>query len=171
MSLEINTDNRSAEVELLKEEDNNIKISIDGKQYDVDIIVIEPGVYSILLNDKSYNIELKNRDSSKNYSVIVDTLYNSYDIEIVDSESKYQKNRQKDDVDDENVTLSTPIPGKVVKILVKVGDNLKAGETAIIVEAMKMQSEYKVKKDRVVKEILVKEGDSVDGNQPLIIVE
>ena len=171
MILEINTDNRSAEVELLKEEDNNIKISIDGKQYDVDIIVIEPGVYSILLNDKSYNIELKNRDSSKNYSVIVDTLYNSYDIEIVDSESKYQKNRQKDDVDDENVTLSTPIPGKVVKILVKVGDNLKAGETAIIVEAMKMQSEYKVKKDRVVKEILVKEGDSVDGNQPLIIVE
>ncbi len=171
MILEINIDNRSAEVELLKKENNKTKLSIDGKQYDVDIVAIEPGVYSILLNDKSYNIELKHRDNSKNYSVIVDTLYNSYDIEIVDAESKYQKNRQKDDIDDENVTLSTPIPGKVVKILVKVGEHLKAGETAIIVEAMKMQSEYKVKKDRVVKEILVKEGDAVQGNQPLIIVE
>ena len=171
MILEINIDNRSAEVELLKKENNKTKLSIDGKQYDVDIVAIEPGVYSILLNDKSYNIELKHRDNSKNYSVIVDTLYNSYNIEIVDAESKYKKNRQKDDIDDENVTLSTPIPGKVVKILVKVGEHLKAGETAIIVEAMKMQSEYKVKKDRVVKEILVKEGDAVQGNQPLIIVE
>jgi biotin carboxyl carrier protein len=41
----------------------------------------------------------------------------------------------------------------------------------IIVEAMKMQSEYKVKKDRIIKQILVKEGDTINADQPLIIVE
>jgi biotin carboxyl carrier protein len=36
---------------------------------------------------------------------------------------------------------------------------------------MKMESEYKVKRDRTIKEIKVKEGDTIDGNQPLIILE
>jgi biotin carboxyl carrier protein len=36
---------------------------------------------------------------------------------------------------------------------------------------MKMESEYKVKNDRIIKDILVKEGDTIDGNQPLIIIE
>ena len=54
---------------------------------------------------------------------------------------------------------------------VKKGDKVKAGETVIIVSAMKMESEYKVKQDRVVKDVKVKEGDTVDGNQPLVIVE
>jgi biotin carboxyl carrier protein len=34
-----------------------------------------------------------------------------------------------------------------------------------------MESEYKVKSDRVIKDILVKEGDTIDGHQPLIIIE
>ena len=63
------------------------------------------------------------------------------------------------------------MPGKVVKIPVKKGDKVNAGDTVIIVSAMKMESEYKVKIDRVVKEIKVKEGDTIAANQPLIIVE
>jgi len=41
----------------------------------------------------------------------------------------------------------------------------------IIVSAMKMESEYKVKQDRVIKKILVKEGDTVAGDQPMVILE
>ena len=63
------------------------------------------------------------------------------------------------------------MPGKVVKIPVNVGDKVKAGDVVIIISAMKMESEYKVKKDRIIREILVKEGDIVEGNQPLIIIE
>ena len=58
-----------------------------------------------------------------------------------------------------------------MKIPVKKGDKVSAGDTVIIVSAMKMESEYKVKIDRVVKEIKVKEGDTIAANQPLIIVE
>jgi len=48
---------------------------------------------------------------------------------------------------------------------------VKAGDTVIIVSAMKMESEYKVKKDRVIKEIKVKEGDTIQANQPLVVIE
>ena len=44
-------------------------------------------------------------------------------------------------------------------------------DLVVVVSAMKMESEYKVKKDRVIKEVKVKAGDTIDGNQPLVIVE
>ena len=168
MSYEININDQTSTIELLNRDGNKVKIALNGKKLDADIVMVEKGVYSIIMDGVSYNVELIENGSSKNY--VVNTLYESFDVEIIDAESKYLKSRKKDDGDDSNV-ISTPMPGKIVKIPVKVGDKVKAGETVIIISAMKMESEYKVKKDRLIKEILVKEGDTVDGNQPLIFIE
>jgi biotin carboxyl carrier protein len=67
--------------------------------------------------------------------------------------------------------MASQSPGKVVKILFKEGDFVKAGETVVVVSAMKMESEYKVKQDRKIKRILVKEGDTVKGDQPMVVIE
>ncbi len=168
MELEIQIDGRTAKVELLDQKDNFIKVKVDEKIYDVDLMMVEQGVYSILYNNISYNVELIEKKDHRHYNV--NTLYNSYDVEIIDAETRYKRNRSKHDLDDIR-KISSPMPGKVVKIPVKVGDEVKAGDTVIIVSAMKMESEYKVQKDRIVKEILVKEGDTVDGNQTLVVVE
>jgi len=168
MSLEIKIDDRTAKVKLLKREGNLVSIDVDGKVYDLDLMMVENGVYSILSNNKSYNVELIEKDDHRHFNV--NTLYNSYDIEIIDAETKYKQGRTTDEVDDIR-KIASPMPGKVVKIPVKVGDEVKAGDTVIVVSAMKMESEYKVQVDRIVKEILVKEGDTVDGNQTLIVVE
>ncbi len=56
----------------------------------------------------------------------------------------------------------TQMPGKVVKIPVKVGDKVQKGQTLIILEAMKMENEIKSATDGVVKAILVKEGDALE---------
>ncbi len=166
--MEIKIDERTASVELINSEENNFKISIDGKVYDANIIMVERGVYSILIDGKSYNVELFESGNQKEY--LVNTFYHSYELEVIDAESKYLKSRSSDDSHQEAI-ISSPMPGKVVKIPVKVGDRVNAGDTVIIVSAMKMESEYKVKIDRVVKEIKVKEGDTIAANQPLIIVE
>jgi biotin carboxyl carrier protein len=63
------------------------------------------------------------------------------------------------------------MPGKIVKIPVSVGENVTAGQTLIVVEAMKMQSEFKASANRIVKEILVKEGDTVNAHQIMMKVE
>lgn len=167
MSTEIKINDRNAFVEVLNREGNKVRISIDGKKYEADVVMVEEGVYSIIIDNKSHNVELINTDS-KNY--LVNTYAKSYDVEIVDAESKYLKSRRRDDGHEESV-ISSPMPGKVVKILVSAGDEVKAGDTVIIVSAMKMESEYKVKKDRVIKEIKVKEGDTVKAHQPLVIIE
>ena len=140
---------------------------IYGRVYFIDIVEVEHGVYSILLDGISYNVELLPTENKK---YLVNTLYNAFNIEIIDAESKYKNSRRKAEDEDLNF-ISTPMPGKVVKILVKEGDLVKGGETVIIVSAMKMESEYKVVKDRLITKVLVKEGDNIDGHQPLIMLE
>lgn len=135
MSIEISINNRTANIELLSSDKNKIKIKVDKQTYDLDIVMVENGVFSLLMDGKSYNVELIQNQNNKKY--IVNTLYNSHDVEIIDAESKYLKSRKKDDLD-ENTAISSPMPGKVVKILVKKGDKVKAGETVIIISAMKM---------------------------------
>jgi biotin carboxyl carrier protein len=54
---------------------------------------------------------------------------------------------------------------------VKTGEKVEQGQTVIIVSAMKMESEYKTGKAGTIKEIHVKEGDTIEGNQPLLTIE
>jgi biotin carboxyl carrier protein len=169
MILEIKIGDRTADVELISKEGNKVQVSIDNKMYEVDIVMVENGVYSIILNNKSYNIELVRDETGKKY--MVNTPYNYFPLEIIDMQAKYMKNRMKDDVDSSQDRIFSPMPGKIIKITVKKGEEVTAGQTVIIVEAMKMQSEYKVKRDSKIKDILVKEGDTVEGNQTLIVLE
>jgi biotin carboxyl carrier protein len=64
-----------------------------------------------------------------------------------------------------------PMPGKVVKVLVKPGDEVKARQGLVVVEAMKMENELRSPKDGRVREVLVAEGVSVEAGRPLVVVE
>ena len=60
------------------------------------------------------------------------------------------------------------MPGKVVKVLVAVGDEVKSGQGVVVVEAMKMENELKSPKDGKVKAVAVKEGQAVEAGQSLV---
>lgn len=63
-----------------------------------------------------------------------------------------------------------PMPGKVVKLLVKAGDHVTARQGVIVVEAMKMENELRAGRDGIVREVLVAEGASVDAGTPLVVI-
>ncbi len=167
MSYEIRLDDNQENIEILNKENNLFEVAIGERIYKPDIVEVEKGVYSVLLDGISFNIELIPVENKK---YRVDTLYNSFDVEIIDAESKYMMNHRTGEEEDQSY-ISTPMPGKVVRILVVEGQEVKAGETLIVVSAMKMESEYKVSNDKTVKQVLVKEGENIDGNQPLITFE
>jgi biotin carboxyl carrier protein len=168
MAYEIKIEDKIRNIEILSRDGNYYQIAIDNKVYELDIIEVEQGVYSVLHENSSFNVELVENKGSKSY--IVNTFFSSFEVDIIDAEAKYQLNRRRDDGDDGNVIVS-PMPGKVVKVLFNEGDAVKAGQTVVVVSAMKMDSEYKVKQDRTIKRILVKEGDTVSGDQPMVILE
>jgi biotin carboxyl carrier protein len=68
-------------------------------------------------------------------------------------------------------TLRAPMPGRVVKLLVRVGDEVKAGAGVIVVEAMKMENELRAPRDGKLREFRVKEGEAVEAGQELCVVE
>ena len=64
-----------------------------------------------------------------------------------------------------------PMPGKVVRVLVKPGDDVKARQGLVVVEAMKMENELRAARDGRVRDVAVAEGQSVDAGTVLLIVE
>ena len=166
--MEIHIGDRVADVTLVSKDGNKVQFLIDGVPYDVDIVMAENDSCSILHGGNSYNAELIRSENGKNYTV--NTFYRSYNVDIVDTQAKYLRMR-KGGEERQDDKIVAPMPGKVVKIPVAVGDRLKAGDIVIVLEAMKMQSNYKVNADCTVREILVAEGDSVNNNQVLITLD
>jgi biotin carboxyl carrier protein len=68
------------------------------------------------------------------------------------------------------VTVRAPIPGKIVKLAVRVGERVTAGQALVVLEAMKMENEIRSPRDGEVKAILVREGVSVESGQELVTV-
>ncbi|WP_292267869.1 acetyl-CoA carboxylase biotin carboxyl carrier protein subunit [Butyricimonas sp.] len=166
--MEIHIGEREADVTLVSKEGNKVQFMIDGKPFDADIVVAENGSCSILHNGNSFNAELIREEGGKSYEV--NMFHRSYHVDITDSQKKYLRvKRGPEEKQDDKIVA--PMPGKVVKIPVRAGDRLAAGDIAVVLEAMKMQSNYKVNADCRVKEVLVTEGDSVTGNQVLVVLD
>ena len=67
--------------------------------------------------------------------------------------------------------LLAPMPGKVVRVLVKAGDQVTARQPVVVVEAMKMENELRASRGGTVAEILAREGMSVDAGALLLVIE
>ena len=68
-------------------------------------------------------------------------------------------------------TIKAPLPGTVTSIKVKVGDNVNAGDTVCLLEAMKMENDIHTPKGGKVKEILVNVGDAVPQDGSIMVLE
>ncbi len=71
----------------------------------------------------------------------------------------------------EENTIRSPMPGRVISILVRPGDRVTAGQEVCVVEAMKMEQSIRAARQGTVKEIMVQPMDSVRTNDPLIELE
>ena len=169
MPYEVKLKDRLTRVELLNQRGEQLLVAVDGKEYALDFVQLSKGSYSILYKNKSYNVELIPVNGVKKYNV--NTFKNTYEVEIVDAESKYQANRLKDQQDEGESTISAPIPGKVVRILVEEGETVEAGQTVIVIAAMKTESEFKAAKAGVISQVKVAEGQSVEARQELVVIE
>ncbi len=68
-------------------------------------------------------------------------------------------------------TVTAPLPGRVIEIKVKAGDEVKAGQEVMVLEAMKMENSITSDFTGRVAGVLVAEGDSVQSEAPLIVIE
>ncbi|KAF0235544.1 MAG: biotin carboxyl carrier [Prolixibacteraceae bacterium] len=169
MAIEIKVGDRIAWVDLRGQDGNLLEIEVDGKILKVDVMHTADGTFSILESGHSYNIELVPRDQPKKYTAY--TLYHEFEVEIIDAEARYLIDRGAKGFVSAEKNISSAMPGKVVKVLVSEGESVTEGQPAVIISAMKMESEYKIPLNGKVKKVNVKDGDTIEGNQILIELE
>lgn len=169
MELELKVNKRSAAVKEVKREGNILTLSVDDKLYDVDIVKVSNLEFSILYKGRSFNIEVIESDEPKHY--VVNSLYYKFDVEVIDNEARYRQNRMQSGPINSDNTIRSPMPGKVVKVFVKPGDHVEAGQPLIVLSAMKMESEFKAGNPGIVREVAVNEGETVDNNQLLVVID
>jgi biotin carboxyl carrier protein len=169
MQIELPKQDRTAEVEILEQEGTRYVFKIDGKIFEIDLIEVSKGIYSLLHDGQSFNVEAIPANSATRYTV--NTFFQSFDLEIVDAQTRYLRSRNQGKAADTGNLIKVPMPGKVMEVFVKEGEAVQAGQTLVIVSAMKMESEYKSGRDGVIGKVLVKPGETVDSDQVMIVLE
>jgi len=159
----------SQEVELLHQ-DGVTTLVWEGVSQPVDILEVQPGCYSILMGGRSVEVRLDTAKSSDPEShAFRATLYEgAYEFALVDPRRALLAGAGA--AGGQGGLLCSPMPGKIVKLLVAPGDPVQEAQTLLIMEAMKMQNELKSSIAGTVATVHVIEGATVETGTTLITV-
>ena len=119
-------------------------------------------LYTLLIDQKSYDVSISNGAAPP--SVFVNGQYFQLGFER-NAELPYRKKIARKSSGP--VDIRANMPGKIVKILVKIGDDVKAGQALLVLEAMKMENELLSPQDGKISAIHVQSGQSVENGQKL----
>jgi biotin carboxyl carrier protein len=139
---------------------------LDGRELPLDVISAQNGVLSLLLDGKSY--EIKQEIAGPETNIVVG--HERFSVALRDPRS-FRSRRGSGAAEQGVKKITAPMPGKIVRVLAPEGAAVQAGQSVIVIEAMKMQNELKAPKNGVVKKINVAEGAAVDAGQTLAEVE
>jgi biotin carboxyl carrier protein len=164
MLYEVTIDGKNYRLELNRA-DGRWSCRLDGRELQVDAILTRPDVLSLLIGNKAY--EVKSERVANDLHLWVGS--ERFTVDVRDPRSLRGRTRAGDDHGPRKITAS--MPGKVVRLLVREGDEVEPGAGVAVVEAMKMQNEIKSPKKGKVRKILVGEGTAVNAGDVLAIVE
>jgi biotin carboxyl carrier protein len=138
---------------------------LDGRDLEVDAVLARPDVLSLRIGNQAYEIKSE-RVANDLYLWVGGARFAA---EVRDPRSLRGRTRAGDDRGPKKI--AAPMPGKVVRLMVRAGDAVEPGAGVAVVEAMKMQNEIKSPKKGTIQKILVREGATVNAGDVLAIVE
>jgi biotin carboxyl carrier protein len=163
-------------VEVVRER-HGYKVTIDGQPRQVEAVRVGPDAWSLLVRDES-------AATSRSVEAVVlsqpgngtlDVHIDGYSIPV---HLRNGLGRRTRDLGGGGAVgpagplrVLAPMPGKVVRLLVKPGDEVKNRQGLVVVEAMKMENELRAARAGRIREVLVREGQSVDAGTALVVVE
>ena len=167
--LKININNSEYDV-AYKQNDKN-KGTINKKDFELNLIKISDVSYHLLKDNKSYNIDILSIDySEKKIDLRINGI--SFSGKAFSEMDLLLKEMGIDNFSSKKTKeLKAPMPGLVLDINVKVGDEVKEGDKLIVLEAMKMENNLKAESDAVIKSINCSKSKAVEKNEILIVFE
>ena len=136
------------------------KYTIDGKEYKVAIGDIEENVAHVTVNGEEFKVEMEPEAEPEKKKVVLGQPVESTDETATPAANVNTAN-----------AVKAPLPGTITSINVAVGDEVSAGDTVVVLEAMKMQNNIEAEKSGKVTVICVKQGQAVLEEDALVVIE
>ena len=141
------------------------KFKINGNQYNAEVLSIEDNIAEIEINGAKYTVEV----DKTMQPVKTPKLVRSVSVPSTDSHPSIAKTSSPS-APKGTGTITSPLPGVILDLFVKVGDNVNIGQRLLVLEAMKMENNIEADKAGKVVSIAKNKGDSVMEGDVLIVI-
>jgi biotin carboxyl carrier protein len=146
--------------------DGRYHLALGDQRWDVDARLTAQGIYSLLVDGISYVADVVDRDGS----CLVDVRGELYEVTVEEHTRHVIRTRGGAAGAGAGRTLRAPLPGKISRVAVRPGDPVKAGDTLLVIEAMKMENEFKAGAAGTVAEVRVQPGQAVNAGDVLLVM-
>jgi acetyl/propionyl-CoA carboxylase alpha subunit len=130
---------REVEVHTVKGAEGRYRLTIGDEAWDVDARLTAQGIYSLLIDGVSHVADVIDRGGA----CVVDVGGEAYEVRVEEQTRYLIRTKGGTAATAETQTVTAPLPGKITHIAVKPGDRVEAGDALIVIEAMKMENEFK----------------------------
>lgn len=135
------------------------KFTIRGHDYDVEVLSLEDDIARVEVNGTKYKVEIhKEKKTSKTPTLVRKEVPKPKDAHEIKKGATL-------------VSIKAPLPGTIMSVNVKDGDEVKRGDTLLLYEAMKMENKLVAERDGIVKSVKVNAGDSILQGDVLLDME
>jgi biotin carboxyl carrier protein len=164
MTYDITIEGKAYRLELNRVDDGWL-CRLGGRAVEIDAVLARRDVISLIIDGKAY--EVKREQTPTDMHLWLGSV--RYAAQVLDPRSL--RSRAGADGGQGPRKLIAPMPGKIVRVLVKENSEVDAGQGLLVVEAMKMQNEIKSPKKGIVRKIVAAAGESVSAGDILAVVE
>jgi len=146
--------------------DGRYRVALGDEVWEVDARLTARGIYSLLIDGVSYVADVLDRDGA----CVVEVGGEWYEIGVEEQTRHIIRTRGGAAGGPGSRTLSAPLPGKISRVIVRPGEAVQAGDTLLVIEAMKMENEFKAAGPGTVAEVRVEAGQTVNAGDVLIVM-
>ncbi len=167
MQYEIEVDGRARQV-AVQPAGSAFDVTVDGRTWRVDAARIDANSLSLVVHPgaASYDVSVARDAATGLLSVRVGTSQL-----VVSLNGRRSRRDESGHVAAGPQRITAPMPGKIVRVVANRGDMVRARQTIVVVEAMKMENELKAAHDGTVGELHVREGESVEAGALLAVIQ
>jgi biotin carboxyl carrier protein len=166
MQYEIDVGGRTRHVVVTREGDG-FTVTVDGRARPVNVARIDAHTLSLLIGSASHEVTIVPDPASRLLTVRV---ANTPLVVVFNGWRRPARKEEGGSAASGPQRVVAPMPGKIVRVLVKPGDRVRARQALVVIEAMKMENELRAARDGTVAEVQAREAMSVDAGTQLVVI-
>lgn len=149
-----------------------VSAAVDGRQYEAEVRKLADNQYLLLMQGRVCKVRVDDKQGQHGTPGVFDVVLGGHSFEVAVIDPKRLRTGETSAAHGDGIAqIVSPMPGKVVRVLVESGAKVEAGAGIVVIEAMKMQNEMKAPKAGTVVSINAEVGATVSAGDVLAVIE